>query len=31
MNRNEKLFRFIESSPTALHAVDTLADELEAA
>lgn len=31
MNTNDKLFRFIEASPTALHAVDTLADELEGA
>ncbi len=29
MNRNEKLFEFIAASPTAFHAVKTLANELE--
>lgn len=31
MNRNQELFDFINASPTALHAVDTLADRLESA
>lgn len=31
MNRNKKLFEFIDASPTAFHAVSALADELDKA
>jgi len=31
MNRNKELFDFINASPTALHAVDTIAERLESA